>query len=44
MIGIQRGEQRLTNPNRDTKIEAGDLLLLLGSRQQLDQARKLCGA
>ena len=41
VIGIQRGEQRLTNPNRDTKVEAGDLLLLLGNRQQLDAAKQI---
>jgi K+/H+ antiporter YhaU regulatory subunit KhtT len=42
IIGIQRGEQRITNPPGDTRIEAGDLILLLGNRQQLDQATRLC--
>lgn len=42
IIGIQRGEQRLPNPSGETKIENGDVVLLLGNRQQLDMARALC--
>lgn len=41
IIGIQRGEQRLQNPSGDTRIECGDVILLLGNRQQLDLAKIL---
>jgi len=42
IIGIQRGDQRVPNPGGDMQIQTGDLILLLGSRQQLDAAKRLC--
>jgi CPA2 family monovalent cation:H+ antiporter-2 len=42
IIGIQRGDQRNLNPGPDTRIETDDVMLLLGNRQQLDAARRLC--
>lgn len=34
VIAIQRGEQTIANPDSDTTIEAGDILVTLGTREE----------
>jgi TrkA domain protein len=34
VIAVQRGEETITNPGADTRIEAGDTLIVIGSREQ----------
>ena len=41
IIAIARGGQAKTNPEPDFRIEAGDILVLLGSHAQLNEAFKL---
>ena len=42
IVGIQRaGGERVINPGPDEELQAGDELLLLGSRAQLDAARAI---
>jgi len=41
VIGIERGGRTLVNPTADEKLEAGDVLLLLGDDEQIAQARRL---
>ena len=41
IVGIERGGENLINPAPDEELHAGDLLLLLGSRGQLNAATAL---
>ena len=41
IIAIARGGHAKTNPEPDFRIEAGDILVLLGSHAQLNEAFKL---
>jgi uncharacterized protein with PhoU and TrkA domain len=41
IVGIQRGQENIINPGPDEELRAGDEVLLLGSQQHLDSARKL---
>jgi K+:H+ antiporter len=41
IVGIQRGEENIINPGPDEELRAGDEVLLLGSQEHLDSARKL---
>lgn len=34
VIAIQRGEETLANPNPETKIDAGDILVAIGTREE----------
>ena len=34
VLAIQRGEETLTNPGSETRIEAGDTLIAVGSREE----------
>lgn len=43
IVGIQRRELQIINPGPDEEIQAGDQLLLLGSREQLEAAGKALG-
>lgn len=40
IVGIERSGSTLINPGPDEELLAGDQVLLLGSRQQLDEARR----
>ncbi|MBI2947788.1 MAG: cation:proton antiporter [Verrucomicrobia bacterium] len=40
IVGIERNGATLINPGPDEELQAGDQVLLLGNRQQLDDARK----
>jgi CPA2 family monovalent cation:H+ antiporter-2 len=40
-VAIERGQTNLVNPGPDEELTAGDRVLLLGSRTQLEAARKL---
>ena len=39
VLAIRRGDKLLMNPPLDTKIEKGDILVVLGSREELERAR-----
>lgn len=41
VVGMKRGETFLVNPPPGQRIEAGDVLLVLGSRQQLEAFERL---
>jgi monovalent cation:H+ antiporter-2, CPA2 family len=41
VVGIERHGANLINPGPDEELHAGDQVLLLGSRAQLDAARAL---
>jgi len=43
IVGIERPGANLVNPGPDEELQAGDQLLLLGSRTQLDAARTVLG-
>ena len=43
MLGIARGGRKLRDRLRETKIEAGDLLLLLGPEDTLDDVIEWLG-
>lgn len=43
-VGIERNGQGIVNPGPDEEIQAGDKVLLLGSRDQLDAAVRLLGS
>jgi CPA2 family monovalent cation:H+ antiporter-2 len=38
-VGIERNGASIVNPGPDEELQAGDRILLLGSRAQLDAAR-----
>ena len=40
IVGIERHGATMINPGPDEELLAGDQVLLLGSRQQLDEARR----
>jgi CPA2 family monovalent cation:H+ antiporter-2 len=40
VVGIERNGERIINPSSDEELRAGDQLLLIGNRAQLDAARK----
>jgi CPA2 family monovalent cation:H+ antiporter-2 len=40
IVGIGRTGANIINPDPDEELQAGDQLLLLGNRAQLDAARK----
>jgi monovalent cation:H+ antiporter-2, CPA2 family len=44
IVGIERASQNVINPGPDEEIIAGDRVLLLGSRQQLESAEILLAA
>ena len=39
IVGIERGGAKIINPGPDEELQSGDLVLLLGSRAQLDSAK-----
>ena len=41
IVGIQRGGTNIVNPGPDEELRAGDEVLLLGSKEHLEQARQL---
>lgn len=41
VVGIQRDDSAIVNPGPDEELRAGDKVLLLGNRSQLDAARPL---
>jgi len=41
VVSIERGREIILNPDADVKLVPGDKILLLGSRDQTDAARKL---
>lgn len=43
VLGIQKGQQTLSNPSRDTVIEAGDVLILFGWSDQIEKAVQFLG-
>jgi CPA2 family monovalent cation:H+ antiporter-2 len=44
VVGIRRGEERVTNPGPDFRIQVGDVLYLWGSPEQIEEARRLTGS
>jgi len=44
IVGIQRNGSRIINPGPDEELQAGDEILLLGTRTQLDAARTALAA
>jgi CPA2 family monovalent cation:H+ antiporter-2 len=44
IIAVVHGGKTLTNPSPDAVIEAGDILVMVGSHAQLDQAMEQLGA
>jgi K+/H+ antiporter YhaU regulatory subunit KhtT len=40
IVGIERNGATLLNPSGDEELQAGDQVLLLGNREQLDAARR----
>jgi CPA2 family monovalent cation:H+ antiporter-2 len=40
VVALERNEERIINPSADEELRAGDLVLLIGNRAQLDAARK----
>ncbi len=40
IVGIQRGEERITGPSPDTFLHAGDLLLVMGSPSGIEALRE----
>ena len=41
VVSIERGREVILHPDADVRLEPGDKVLLLGSRDQTDAARKL---
>lgn len=41
IVGIERGGMRIINPAADEELQAGDQMLLVGTREQLEAAKKL---
>ena len=41
IVGLERGGVTTVNPSPDEELRAGDQILVLGQRRQLDQARRL---
>jgi CPA2 family monovalent cation:H+ antiporter-2 len=41
IVGLERAGATLINPGPDEELQAGDEVLILGSRQQLDSARAM---
>jgi len=44
VVGIRRGEERITNPGPDFQIQAGDVLYLWGPPEQIEEARRRTGS
>ncbi|HUN80893.1 MAG TPA: TrkA C-terminal domain-containing protein, partial [Phycisphaerae bacterium] len=44
IIAVVRQGKALPNPTAETHLEAGDVLVLVGSHQQLDQAKAAMAA
>ncbi|GMU32200.1 MAG: cation:proton antiporter [Planctomycetia bacterium] len=44
IIALVRGGRPQTNPSPDTKMEAGDVLVLVGGHKQLDKAKAILSA
>ena len=44
IVGIERAGETTVNPGPDEELLAGDKVLLLGQRSQLDKARELLSA
>lgn len=44
VVGIRRGEERITNPGPDFRIQAGDVLYLWGPPEQIEEARRRTGS
>lgn len=44
IVAIRRGQQLFTNPGADEKLEAGDMVVLLGGGSQLEAASAILGA
>ncbi len=44
IIGIERGAQTIINPDAEESFRAGDRVMLLGTRAQIDKARDWLGA
>jgi TrkA domain protein len=42
IIGIQRGEEMIVNPNPDEMLHTGDMLMVVGKREQLRALEPLC--
>ena len=40
IVGIERSGENIINPSADEELQSGDQVLLLGSRAQLDAARR----
>lgn len=38
LVAIRRGEELISNPSPDTRLEAGDRVILVGSQEELDGA------
>lgn len=41
VIAVQRGEETIPNPGPDTAVEPGDILVAVGTRQQVTELRSL---
>lgn len=40
VLAVKRAEEIITNPSPDMKLEVGDRLIILGTRKQLEKAKK----
>jgi K+/H+ antiporter YhaU regulatory subunit KhtT len=43
VIGVRRGDEQVTNPGPDFRVQAGDQLYVWGSAEQIAQARHQAG-
>ena len=44
VVGVRRGDEQLTNPGPDFRIQAGDILYLWGPPEQIEEARRRTGS
>lgn len=44
VVGVRRGEEQLTNPGPEFRVQPGDILYLWGPPEQLEEARRRSGS